>query len=60
MINIYFYFVNRKQKEELLQRHEEEIDVFTADKIREHQSMLEEFNTAQELLKDKISALQIM
>ncbi|XP_072029595.1 protein FAM184A-like [Amphiura filiformis] len=50
----------RNQKENLLQRHEEEIDDFTAVKIREHQAMLEEFNAAQELLKDKISALQIM
>ena len=36
------------------------MDAQAAEHIRETQNMLGEFNRAQELLKDKISALQIM
>ena len=53
-------FIHRIQKEAMIEEHNAEMDDFTAQKIREHQAMLEEFNAAQELLKDKISALQIM
>ncbi|XP_006811612.2 protein FAM184A-like [Saccoglossus kowalevskii] len=50
----------RKQENELAKKHQKHLDNLAAEHLRETQSMLGEFNRAQELLKDKISALQIM
>ncbi|XP_013402625.1 protein FAM184A-like [Lingula anatina] len=50
----------RKREEQLAQQHEEQVNSLSADHLRETQDMLGEFNRAQDLLKDKISALQIM
>ncbi|XP_066273166.1 protein FAM184A-like [Branchiostoma lanceolatum] len=47
------------RENELRQQHQIDIDNLTAEHLRETQSMLGDFNRAQELLKDKISALQI-
>ncbi|XP_077992383.1 protein FAM184A-like [Glandiceps talaboti] len=50
----------RKQEAELARKHQKQMDGVAAEHLRETQNMLGEFNRAQELLKDKISALQIM
>ncbi|XP_071948560.1 protein FAM184A-like [Antedon mediterranea] len=50
----------RKQEQKLQKSHQKQLDEMEADYLREKQGMLAEFNQAQELLKDKISALQIM
>ncbi|XP_033125471.1 protein FAM184A-like [Anneissia japonica] len=49
----------RKQEQQLQKSHQKELDNMEAEYLREKQGMLTEFNRAQELLKDKISALQI-
>nr|XP_014346228.1 PREDICTED: protein FAM184A isoform X3 [Latimeria chalumnae] len=49
----------RIHEQEISKKHEKELDEMTAAHIREKQSMLVDFNEAQELLKDKISALRI-
>ncbi|NWR75326.1 F184A protein, partial [Centropus unirufus] len=49
----------RMHEQDLSKRHEKELDVLTADHIREKQSMLADFNKTQELLKEINSALQI-
>ncbi|EDO43178.1 predicted protein, partial [Nematostella vectensis] len=50
----------RKREEELAKLHQREVDSLTADHLCETQSMLEQFNRAKELQRDKISALQLM
>ncbi|KAM9260976.1 protein FAM184A isoform 2-T2 [Cariama cristata] len=49
----------RMHGQDLSKKHEKELDVLTADHIREKQSMLADFNKTQELLKEINSALQI-
>ncbi|XP_074718483.1 protein FAM184A isoform X7 [Strix uralensis] len=49
----------RIHEQEISKKHEKELDVLTADYIREKQSMLADFNKTQELLKEINSALQI-
>ncbi|XP_074752309.1 protein FAM184A isoform X3 [Athene noctua] len=49
----------RIHEQDLSKKHEKELDVLTADHIREKQSMLADFNKTQELLKEINSALQI-
>ncbi|XP_006035220.1 protein FAM184A isoform X6 [Alligator sinensis] len=49
----------RIHEQDLSKKHEKELDVLTADYIREKQSMLADFNKTQELLKEMNSALQI-
>lgn len=44
----------------MTKRHEKEFNELTAAHNRETQNMLSDFNKAQEVLKDKISALQIL
>lgn len=46
-------------EQDLSKKHERELDVLTADHIKEKQSMLADFNKTQELLKEINSALQI-
>lgn len=50
----------RAREQDLSKRLEREIDELNASHNRETQIMLSDFNKAQELLKDKISALQIL
>uniref|UniRef100_A0A673G549 Protein FAM184A-like n=1 Tax=Sinocyclocheilus rhinocerous TaxID=307959 RepID=A0A673G549_9TELE len=50
----------RAHEQDLSKRLEREIDELNASHNRETQIMLSDFNKAQELLKDKISALQIL
>ncbi|TNN56128.1 Protein FAM184A [Liparis tanakae] len=47
-------------EQELTKRHERELAEMNAIHSRETQNMLSDFNKAQEVLKDKISALQIL
>ncbi|CAN8204245.1 unnamed protein product [Coccothraustes coccothraustes] len=49
----------RMHEQDLSKKHEKELDVLTADHIKEKQSMLADFNKTQELLKEINSALQI-
>ncbi|XP_053918986.1 protein FAM184A isoform X2 [Cuculus canorus] len=49
----------RMHEQDLSKKLEKELDVLTADHIREKQSMLADFNKTQELLKEINSALQI-
>ncbi|NXQ25293.1 F184A protein, partial [Alaudala cheleensis] len=49
----------RMHEQDLSKKHETELDVLTAEHIREKQSMLADFNKTQELLKEINSALQI-
>lgn len=44
----------------MTKRHERELNEMSAVHSRETQNMLSDFNKAQEVLKDKISALQIL
>ncbi len=57
---IVWWWVFRIREEQLQQEMSEEMSNLSADHMRDKQMMLTEFNKAQELLKDKISALQIM
>ncbi|KAI1895712.1 hypothetical protein AGOR_G00109070 [Albula goreensis] len=50
----------RAHEQDLVKRHEREMSELNASHNREAQNMLSDFNKAQELLKDKISALQIL
>ena len=50
----------RAHEQELTKRHERELNDLTAAHSRDTQNMLSDFNKAQEVLKDKISALQIL
>ncbi|XP_061900853.1 protein FAM184A isoform X1 [Entelurus aequoreus] len=50
----------RAHEQELLKRHERELSELNIVHSRETQNMLSDFNKAQEVLKDKISALQIL
>ncbi|XP_071506499.1 protein FAM184A-like [Diadema antillarum] len=50
----------RKREQALQKAHQDNLDKAAAEHLRETQAMLGEFNKAQDLLKDKISALQIM
>ncbi|KAM8846375.1 LOW QUALITY PROTEIN: protein FAM184A [Synchiropus picturatus] len=50
----------RAHEQELTKRHEREIGELSVSHSRETQNMLSDFNKAQEVLKDKISALQIL
>ncbi len=50
----------RAHEQELTKRHERELAELNAVHSRETQNMLSDFNKAQEVLKDKISALQIL
>uniref|UniRef100_A0A7N8YIZ0 Family with sequence similarity 184 member Ab n=1 Tax=Mastacembelus armatus TaxID=205130 RepID=A0A7N8YIZ0_9TELE len=50
----------RAHEQELTKRHERELAELSAVHNRETQNMLSDFNKAQEVLKDKISALQIL
>lgn len=43
-----------------MKKHERELSELNAAHSRETQNMLSDFNKAQEVLKDKISALQIL
>ncbi|XP_015714173.1 protein FAM184A isoform X2 [Coturnix japonica] len=49
----------RMHEQDLSKKHEKELDVLTAEHIREKQSMLADFNKTQELLKEINSALQV-
>lgn len=53
-------FHRRAHEQELTKRHERELNDLTAAHSRDTQNMLSDFNKAQEVLKDKISALQIL
>lgn len=50
----------RAHEQELTKRHERELNDLSAAHSRDTQNMLSDFNKAQEVLKDKISALQIL
>ncbi|XP_041109035.1 protein FAM184A isoform X1 [Polyodon spathula] len=50
----------RVHEQELNKKHEKELNEMTMVHVRETQNMLLDFNKAQELLKDKITALQIL
>ncbi|XP_023652992.2 protein FAM184A isoform X2 [Paramormyrops kingsleyae] len=50
----------RAHEQDLIKKHEREMMEMNASHNRETQNMLADFNKAQELLKDKISALQIL
>lgn len=50
----------RAHEQDLSKRHERELGELTVVHHRETQIMLADFNKAQEVLKDKISALQIL
>ncbi|KAJ8270726.1 hypothetical protein GJAV_G00118560 [Gymnothorax javanicus] len=50
----------RAHEQDLSKKHEREMAEMSAAHNREAQNMLSDFNKAQELLKDKISALQIL
>ncbi|XP_068609853.1 protein FAM184A [Brachionichthys hirsutus] len=50
----------RAHEQELTKRHERELGELSVVHSRETQNMLSDFNKAQEVLKDKISALQIL
>jgi hypothetical protein len=50
----------RKSEERLAKAHQKEMDSQVAEHLRETQNMVHEFSRAQELLKDKVSALQFM
>ncbi|XP_072299635.1 protein FAM184A isoform X2 [Eucyclogobius newberryi] len=50
----------RVHEQELLKRHERELSELSVAHSRDTQNMLSDFNKAQEVLKDKISALQIL
>ncbi|XP_062863854.1 protein FAM184A [Trichomycterus rosablanca] len=50
----------RAHEQDLCKRHERELGELNVTHNRETQIMLSDFNKAQELLKDKISALQIL
>ncbi|XP_062407484.1 protein FAM184A isoform X1 [Sardina pilchardus] len=50
----------RAHEQDLSKKHERELSELNAMHNRETQNMLSDFNKAQELLKDKISALQIL
>lgn len=52
--------VSRAHEQDLSKRHERETGELNASHNRETQIMLSDFNKAQELLKDKISALQVL
>ncbi|XP_062835491.1 protein FAM184A isoform X3 [Anolis carolinensis] len=49
----------RLYEQDLNKKHEKELDVMTADHIREKQTILADFNKTQELLKEINSALQV-
>ncbi|XP_046334607.2 protein FAM184A-like isoform X1 [Haliotis rufescens] len=49
----------KSQEEQLQGRHQRTLDNLSADHIREMQDMVAQFNQAQDMLKDKISELQI-
>ena len=53
-------FPTRLKEEQLNKKMEEALDCLQADHLRESQELVNQFNQAQELLKDKISELQIM
>ena len=53
-------FCYRKSEERLAKVHQREMDSQVAEHLRETQNMVHEFSRAQELLKDKVSALQLM
>lgn len=50
----------RVHEQDLSKRHERELGELSIVHHRETQIMLADFNKAQEVLKDKISALQIL
>ena len=50
----------RLKEEQLNKKMEQTLDSLQADHLRESQELVNQFNQAQELLKDKISELQIM
>ncbi|XP_035277398.1 protein FAM184A-like isoform X2 [Anguilla anguilla] len=50
----------RAHEQDLLKKHEREMGELNATHSKDMQNMLSDFNKAQELLKDKISALQIL
>uniref|UniRef100_A0A8C5DQE5 Protein FAM184A/B N-terminal domain-containing protein n=1 Tax=Gouania willdenowi TaxID=441366 RepID=A0A8C5DQE5_GOUWI len=50
----------RVHEQELTKRHERELSELSGHHNRDTQNMLSDFNKAQEVLKDKISALQIL
>uniref|UniRef100_A0A087XHH3 Family with sequence similarity 184 member Aa n=1 Tax=Poecilia formosa TaxID=48698 RepID=A0A087XHH3_POEFO len=50
----------RAHEQDLIKRHERDLDELKVVHHREAQIMLADFNKAQEVLKDKISALQIL
>ena len=50
----------RLKEEQLNKKMEHTLDSLQADHLRESQELVNQFNQAQELLKDKISELQIM
>lgn len=54
------FFCYRKSEERLAKAHQREMDSQVAEHLRETQNMVHEFSRAQELLKDKVSALQLM
>lgn len=56
----YICLGHRAHEQDLLKRHERDLDELKAVRHRETQIMLADFNKAQEVLKDKISALQVL
>lgn len=55
-----FLCLLRAHEQDLTKRHEREVGEISVSHSREKQIMLSDFNKAQEVLKDKISALQIL
>lgn len=55
-----FRLCRRAHEQDLAKRHEREMGELNVVRHRETQIMLADFNKAQEVLKDKISALQIL
>lgn len=58
-MTVYFVCL-RAHEQDLTKRHERDLGELSAVHHRETQIILADFNKAQEVLKDKISALQIL
>ena len=52
-------FIYRLQEDKLSRLHQNKLENLNADNLREQQEMLAQFKAAQEMLKDKISILQM-
>ena len=57
---MFVFLFPRLKEEQLNKKLEQALDNLQADHLRESQELINQFNQAQELLKDKISELQIL